>query len=192
MLTSKPIIRDARPEEAPFLAKCVMAGMHFYDFETDIPGDNEIFERLVACERRTDTLYTYVHTRVAEMDGIAVGSLLSYPGDIYRELRHKAFTELWPELSEMDATSDQETDPGEYYLDSLAVLPQYRGKGIGRGLLRDGIEKGRSLGYTKVALVADSEMPHLISLYSSLGFIPEGHRHVFGVDFQRMVYSMMD
>ena len=89
----------------------------------------------------------------------------------------------------MEAASDQETDPGEYYLDSLAVLPSYRGRGIGRALLRDGIDKSMSLGYKQIALVADSDMPHLIKLYSSLGFIPAGHRHAFGVDFQRMNYA---
>ena len=183
-------IRDARPEDAPFLAKCIMAGMHFYDFEEDMAGDAVgIFERLVECEKRTDTLYSHALTRVAEIDGVPVGSLLSYPGEIYRELRHKAFTELWPELARMDAESDLETGPGEYYLDSLAVLPAFRGHGIGRALIRDGIEKGFSMGYDRIALVADADYPHLIRLYSSIGFSPADRRHAFGVDFQRMIYQ---
>ena len=99
-------IRDARPEDAPFLAKCIMAGMHFYDFETEIPSAADIYERLVVCERRDDLLYSYRYTRVAEADGILAGSLLSYPGAIYRELRHRTFCELWPELARMDAESE--------------------------------------------------------------------------------------
>ena len=39
-------IRDAIPSDATFLAKCVMAGMHFYDFESDIPENIEIYRRL--------------------------------------------------------------------------------------------------------------------------------------------------
>ena len=183
-------IRDALPDDAPFLAKCVMAGMHFYDFEEEVPQESAIFERLTACEQRDDLLYSYVRTRVAEVDGVAVGSLLSYPGEIYRDLRHKTFTELWPEFSRMDADSQQETGPGEYYLDTLAVLPQYRGKGIGHRLIRDSIEKGISLGYTKISLVADTGRPDLIALYASLGFRSDGHRHAFGVDFQRMVLTV--
>lgn len=183
------IIRDAHPEDAPFLAKCIMAGMHFYDFETDIPQQKDIYNRLVDSERKEDWLYTYKNTRVAEMKGKLVGALLSYPGDIYRELRHKTFTELWPDLTQMEAESEQETDPGEYYLDSLAVLPDYRGQGIGRTLLRDGIQKGISMGFTHIALIADAEMPHLISLYTSIGFKSAEHRHAFGVDFQRMIYT---
>lgn len=183
------IIRDARPDDAPFLAKCIMAGMHFYDFETAIPEDTDIYERLIECERREDLLYTYRYTRVAEMDGAPVGSLLSYPGEIYRELRHKTFSELWPDLTRMDAESEMETGPGEYYLDSLAVIPSFRRHGIGKALLLDGIRKGESLGYNRIALVADSDMPHLVRLYESIGFVPADHRQAFGVDFQRMIFT---
>ena len=184
------IIRDAHPDDAPFLAKCIMAGMHFYDFETDIPEEEDIYRNLIGSERRDDLLYSYKYTRVAEIDGTPVGSLLSYPGDIYRGLREKTFAELWPEFFDTYGDSDQETDPGEYYLDSLAVLPAYRGRGIGRALLLDGIRKGESMGYNRITLVADSDMPHLIRLYESIGFIPADHRHAYGVDFQRMIYEI--
>ena len=182
-------IRNARPGDAPFLAKCIMAGMHFYDFETDIPEEVDIYERLIECERRDDLLYSFRYTRVAEMDGIPIGSLLSYPGEIYRELRHKTFRELWPGLAQMDAESEMETGPGEYYLDSLAVLPSSRNRGVGKALLLDGIRNGKDLGYSRIALVADSDMPHLIRLYESIGFVQAGHRHAFGVDFQRMIFE---
>lgn len=185
------IIREARAEEAPFLAKCIMAGMHFYDFETEVPEDEQIYLRLVDCERREDLLYSYTRTRVAEVDdGKVVAALISYPGEIYRDLREKTFSELWPEFAAMNASSDQETGPGEYYLDSLAILPEYRGKGIGRALIRDGIEKGLALGYKTISLVADSDMPHLVSLYESLGFRKQEIRHAFGVEFQRMLLSI--
>lgn len=184
------IIRDAKPEDAPFLAKCIMAGMHFYDFETDVPEETKIYRRLVECERRIDLLYTYKFTRVAEVDGQLAGALLSYPGELYRDLRHNTFTELWPDMAKMDAESEQETGPGEYYLDSLAVHPAFRHQGIGRALLDDGIRKGSTLGYRQIALLADAEMPHLVCLYQSLGFVPADHRRAFGVDFQRMIYTL--
>ena len=124
--TNKPeakhfTIRDAGPEDAAFLAKCVMAGMHYYDFGPLDPGHEGIFRSLTECERRTDLLYTFANSRIAEIDGKVAGSLLSYPGDNYKELRHKTFSELWPEYISMDTDSEQETGPGEYYLDTLAV-----------------------------------------------------------------------
>jgi len=183
------IIRDAITSDATFLAKCVMAGMHFYDFESDIPENIEIYRRLTECEERGDLLYTYKNSRVAEEDGVVVGSILSYPGEIYKDLRHRTFTELWPDIMTLDTNSEQETGPGEYYLDTLAVLPSYRGRGIGRALIQDAIKRGIDMGYEKITLVVDANMPKLISLYTLLGFTLADHRHIFGVDFQRMVYS---
>ena len=183
-------IRNATPSDAPFLAGCIMAGMHFYDFEAETPPDRDIYDRLVKCEVREDLLYSYARTRIAEVDGTVAGSLLSYPGDIYREMREKTFRELWPDFFRDHGDSDQEADPGEYYLDTLAVLPQYRRHGIGRALLEDGIRKGRSLGYGRITLVADHDMPHLIKLYEEIGFRKEEIRHAFGVDFQRMVFEI--
>ena len=183
-------IRDAAPSDAPFLAKCIMAGMHFYDFETDIPENRDIYDRLIECEQREDLLYSYSRTRVAEVDGRVAGSLLSYRGELYKDLRHRTFTELWPEFFKMDQTSEQEADPGEYYLDTLAVLPEFRRHGIGRALIEDGIKKGQALGYSKITLVADHDMPHLVHLYESIGFRKADIRHVFGVEFQRMVINL--
>ena len=163
--------------------------MHFYDFGTPVPEQRDIYDNLVKCEQREDLLYSYARTRIAEVDGVVAGSLLSYPGDIYKEMREKTFKELWPDFFREHGDSEQEADPGEYYLDTLAVLPKYRRRGIGRALLEDGIRKGFSLGYDRITLVADSGMPHLIRLYESIGFRKADIRHVFGVVFQRMVYE---
>ena len=182
------IIRDARPEDAPFLAKCLIAGMHFYDFETEIPEYKDIYLDLVDCEKRTDLLYSYKDSRIAEVDGKVVGSLLSYPGDNYKELRRKSFAVFWPDYIAIDKESELETGPGEYYLDTLAVLPEYRRRGIGRALLEDGIKRGITAGYDLITLVVDSNMPDLIRLYESVGFQKAEHRWIFRVDFLRMTY----
>ena len=184
-------IRDAAPSDAEFLAKCIMAGMHFYDFETEIPAQDDIYRSLIESERSTDMLYTYKNTRIAEIGGSPAASLLSYPGEIYKNVRDRTFRKLWPEYFIEHSGDDQETGPGEYYLDSLAVLPQYRNHGIGRAMLGDGILKGIALGYNRITLVADSEMPHLIRLYESVGFLPAGRCHAFGVEFQKMVFRTL-
>ena len=88
----------------------------------------------------------------------------------------------------MDTDSEQETGPGEYYLDTLAVVPEYRHRGIGRALLEDGIMLGKSKGFDLITLVVDSDMPDLVRLYESVGFRSHDHRRIFGVDFLRMAY----
>ncbi len=185
------IIRNATPSDAPFLAQCILAGMHYYDFVTQ-PTDEvaTILEKLTVCEGREDMLYTYKHSRIAEVDGKAAGSLLAYPGDIYKELKAKTFGYFGPELLERFANDDTETDPGEFYLDSVAVHPDFRKMGIGRALMEDGIQQGRSKGYKKISLVVDPEYPHLVSLYQSIGFTPADRRHAYGTDFLRMIYLL--
>ena len=91
-------IRDARPGDAPFLAKCILSGMHFYDFET-YPSDHMagILSGLTASETLEDTLYTFRNTRVAELNGAPAGALLSYPGEEYLVRRERTFREFWPE-----------------------------------------------------------------------------------------------
>ena len=118
-------IRDAVPSDAPFLAKCILAGMHMYDFE-EYQSDNmrDILAGLTKCEVREDTLYTFRNTRVAEVGGEPAGALLSYPGEEYLVLRERTFREYWPAFFEQFTSDDPETDPGEWYLDSLAVHPE--------------------------------------------------------------------
>ena len=184
-------IRDAHPTDAPFLAECILAGMHLYDFEEIVNDDlADALENITQSEGREDTLYTYSRTRIAEVDGKPAGALLSYPGELYKELRDRTLREYWPAFFTQFGNDESETDPGEYYLDSLAVYPDYRRMGIGRALLEDGIKIGLSEGFTQIALVADAEMPHLIDIYQSIGFVPADHRNVFGTDFLRMIYTV--
>ena len=184
-------IRDARPTDAPFLAECILAGMHLYDFEEIVNDDlADALENISQSEAREDTLYTYSRTRIAEVDGTPAGALLSYPGELYKELRDKTLKQYWPAFFSKFGDNDLEADPGEYYLDSLAVHPDFRRMGIGRALLEDGIKRGISQGFSRITLVADACMPHLVNIYASLGFVPADHRHVFGTDFLRMVYTV--
>ena len=92
-------IRDARPSDAPFLAECIFAGMHLYDFEEIVNDDlSDALERITECEGREDTLYTYSRTRLAEVGGKPAGALLSYPGELYKDLKEKTFREYWPDF----------------------------------------------------------------------------------------------
>lgn len=185
------IIRDAQPSDTPFIAQCILAGFHLYDFEPEGPRHKTMYSLLKECVGREDLLYTYRFTRIAEVDGQPAGAILAYPGELYRELRRKTFEELWPRMLPIDAQSEQETGPGEFYLDSVAVHPHFRHQGIARALIEDSIEKGKKLGYKQIGLVADITMPHLIQIYASYGFVPEERRKVLGIDFQRMIYTLI-
>ena len=64
---------------------------------------------------------------------------------------------------------DDETQQGELYLDSLAVLPKYRHQGIARKLLLATKERADRLGLP-VGLLVDYGNPIGEALYLSMGF----------------------
>lgn len=165
---------------------------------------------------RPDTLYSYARTRIACVDGEPAGSLTAYSGDDYLPLRD--FT--WGLIdSALDGTSSQvaspeaetlsentasssiqdsepECLPGEFYLDSMAILPEFRGMAfeyagstdrIGHLLMLDGIEVGKKKGFSRTSLIVDKAKPRLFAYYSALGFRQDGEILFFGHLYDRMI-----
>ncbi|MEO6909573.1 MAG: GNAT family N-acetyltransferase [Edaphobacter sp.] len=59
---------------------------------------------------------------------------------------------------------------GIYEVAKMAVVEEYRGRGIGRKLLVYVIEQARILGATSLTLATNSTLANAIHLYESLGF----------------------
>lgn len=59
------------------------------------------------------------------------------------------------------------------YLDHLAVLPEYQKKGIGRNLLRAGVNFSKDKGYKRCWLSVNAENSNAANLYLSEGFDKE-------------------
>lgn len=57
----------------------------------------------------------------------------------------------------------------------LYVVPAYRGQGLGRALVRAGIDQARAMGYAEMYLTTlPGMMDHALAMYRSLGFTPTG------------------
>ena len=65
---------------------------------------------------------------------------------------------------------EDETDASEVYLDSIAVLPEYRGLGIGKQLLLALKEMSHEKYGKDLGLLVDFENPDAERLYKSVGF----------------------
>jgi ribosomal protein S18 acetylase RimI-like enzyme len=59
----------------------------------------------------------------------------------------------------------------EYFLSNLAVYQEYRGKGVGTGLLDKAEEEAKAIGLEKLSLYAEVDNPGAIRLYEKYGFI---------------------
>ena len=180
-------LRDATLDDAPFIARVVLAGIDMLDMDAALPDEQRaIFEHLIKICRMDDTLYSYLNTRIAEIDGNPVGALVAYDGACYAKMREKTFG-LVQQTSGMDLSHNaMETGPSEYYLDSMAILSEYRGIGIGKLLMRDRVDFAFNNGFQKVTLLVDKDKPRLQRYYESEGFAFDEEMFVFGAWYNKM------
>lgn len=185
-----PTFRWATQADAPFIAWGVCCALHTHPSEALL---NYIAKEV--CSREADILYSYRNALLAEMDGRPVGLCLCYDGQGYHERRLRTFAlfeqapvnDNEPEEPDMDLEhAEDETQAGEYYIDSLAVLPEYRGRGIARLLMQKQIEHGRTLGLPSTLLV-DPSNPPALRLYESLGFQYHSDCYAFGMTYTKMM-----
>lgn len=181
-------LRDATVGDAPFIARVVLAGIDMLDMDAVLPDDQRaIFEHLIKICRMDDTLYSYLNTRIAEIDGKPVGALVAYDGANYALMREKTFG-LVQQTSGLDLSRNaMETGPGEFYLDSMAILSDYRGIGIGKLLMRDRVDFAFNNGFQKITLLVDKDKPRLQQYYESEGFAFSEEMFVFGSWYNKLV-----
>ena len=85
-------LRDATSDDAPFIARVVLSGIDMLEIDAAIPDEQRaIYEHLIDICLMGDTLYSYLNTRIAEIEGYRVGALVAYDGARYAALRAKTF-----------------------------------------------------------------------------------------------------
>ena len=180
-------IIDATPEDAPLIAWAIMEAVG-EELVDHLAGNKtrkdveEIFTRLAG---RTDSQYSYLNTRIAiAPDGTKAAICVSYDGGKLKELRRSFFAEAnrvlgWGMTPEEVDALPGETCGEEFYLDSLATLPHYRGQGAARILIEDAARKATAAGLPLGLLVADHN-PEARQLYESIGFRPVARRPFAG------------
>ena len=86
--------------------------------------------------------------RLLLCDGKLAGGLISYDGATHEERRRNTW--VMPDGRLLSSGDVPETMAGEYYLDSLAIVPEFRGYGLWRMLFDDAIEKAKEKGFHRV------------------------------------------
>mgnify|MGYP002514177706 CR=1 FL=1 len=128
--------------------------------------------------RMEHSQYSYLNALVAEADGAVVGALVGYDGALLKQLRAPIFPLLEQHLGEAINIED-ETEAGEYYLDSVGVKPEFRGMGIGRRLISALCDEAFRQGHERVGLIVEPNNTKAQALYSSAGFRCVGERPFF-------------
>ena len=111
---------------------------------------------------REDTDFSYRNCMLADCDGEVVGMLVAFP----MQLTDAADDDIDPVL--LPYCRLEEAD--SYYICGVAVLPDFRGKGIGSRFMaqaeRDALDKG----FSKISLIVFEKNTRAKKLYESLGY----------------------
>ena len=183
-------IREATKGQAAEIARLIMMAMtddcclHFCG---DGYGLEEFRRMMTSLVEREDSQYSYRNTLVAMHHEMVVGIAVSYDGGRLHELRRAFIQAAKEKIGKDHSGMDDETQAGELYLDSLAVLPEYRRQGIAQRLLRATKVKAEKMGLPCVGLLVDKGNPAGEALYASVGFRYANDSHWGGHPMKHLV-----
>ena len=166
-------IQEATKEHSAEIAQLIMMAMtddcclYFCGDGYDLEDFRKMMTILV---EREDSQYSYRNTLAAMDNGKVVGMAVSYDGGRLHELRRAFIKAAKEHIGKDHSGMDDETQEGELYLDSLAVLPEYRHQGIARRLMIAIKERANRQGFPVVGLLVDKGNPAAEALYTSVGF----------------------
>jgi len=180
------MIRKATPQDAEAIATYLLLAMEGIVYQ--FIGQRNWEEAMTFMQHftaREHNQYAYQNCWVAEADGKVVGAVNVYNGGDLHELRAPVINHILTHYH-FSFLPEDETGPGEYYIDTIGVHPEYRGRGIGARLLQHLVDefvnrRGETLGL----LVAEGN-PQAKRLYTKLGFKPVGKRVVFGIPMEHL------
>lgn len=184
MSSTDIIIRPARKEDALTIAHIIAMAIGDEAGLRNYCGDEYISVlRAVACAEATQ--YSYENVLIAESKGVVMGGVVGYDGAHLMALRRGTLAIIEEHTGRVPMIVD-ETEAGEYYLDSVGVYPQFRGMGVGLKLVKAFVEQAFAKGAERVGLIVDIQNPNAERLYCKLGFRYVGERTFFSHEMRHM------
>lgn len=165
---SEARIRPANIADAVHLAAFVdMAsrGLASYNWRLMAEPAQAPFEVGRARAMRETGDFSYSNAHIAEIDGTPAGALIGYPlPDPYDHGSIAKVPAIFRPLAELEAEA-----AGCWYLNVLAVYPEYRGRGVGRSLLAQANRIGKSAP-KGMAIIVASQNERAMKLYTGDGY----------------------
>jgi ribosomal protein S18 acetylase RimI-like enzyme len=174
------MIRPAQPNDAPAIARLIILAMGKlaakFANSDDVQKQQALFERFVT---QTGNQYSYNNILVWGEHREVCGIIIAYDGAMLDELR-KPFLQYTTTLLGFTGQPEDETQPGEYYIDCLAVDAAHQGKGIAKKLLKALFERAAQLNHQTVGLLVSKGNHKAKKLYTDLGFEVKGDKALLG------------
>lgn len=163
-------IRKAKQEEASIIAPIILLAMEdiVYSFIGE-KSKKKAVSFMSTMISQPHNQYSYQNAYVGIENEKIISAAIVYDGSRLPELRKPVADEICQRFNR-DFHPEDETEPGEYYIDSIGVHPDFQGKGFGTEFFRFLIEEyvlnaGQTLG-----LLVDKDNPAAKKLYLKLGF----------------------
>lgn len=183
------IIRKATIDDSELIAKYLLLAMEeiIYKF-IDERDPKTAYYFLLHFVESENNQYSYQNCFVAEENDEIIGAVSVYDGGKLHELR-KPIVDYVRLNFNPDFSPENETQSGEFYIDSLGVSPNHQGKGIGSKMLQFLIEEFVTKNKQTLGLLVEEENPGAKKLYLKLGFKVVGEKTLVGKKLEHLQIS---
>jgi ribosomal protein S18 acetylase RimI-like enzyme len=183
------MIRPASQTDAPALSQLIILAMgqlaNKFAGSDDPTKATQLFEKFAV---QTGNQYSYENTLIYEDESGICGMILGYNGADLEKLR-APFLSFIKETNGFNQPIEDETQPGEYYIDCLSVFPAQQGRGIAKALIKALIEHAAKNGHFTTGLIVYENNPQAKKLYLNLGFKVVDERIFVGDVYEHLQYS---
>jgi|SRR5690606_31752723 len=184
-------IRDAQAQDfkaaAPLIVQAMEDLARFFTQSDDLVQAITLFEHFF---QQQHNQYSFEHTLICEIENEIVGTLSAYDGALLSDLRAPFLQFIEEKYHLKNFFPADETQAGEYYIDTISVSPKFQGMRIGTKLLEASMEKAKHLKHKKMGLLVDVNNPNAERLYTRLGFQPVGFKEFMGGTYQHMQFKI--
>lgn len=186
------MIRMAEKEDTKEL--CDLIWIVLKDME--LPVLNEVPEeqmKNLMQEAMLDENYRYSYSRgiVCIRDNQIAGVSYGYKGEL-ESIIDQPLTSRMEKLNLKNSVlfTDKETQPGEWYLDTLVTAPNFRRQGVALELLTAVPDFAKQQGETVIGLNCDKQNSSAKQLYEKMGYQKVGERVISGHQYNHMQYEI--
>lgn len=167
-MAEAPIIRRARIEDAEALARFVNyagEGLPLYLWGKMAEPGESAWEAGFRRASRDEGSFSWRNATVIEMDGRCTGCLIGYEIPNAPEPIPPDMPAMFVPLQELENLA-----PGTWYVNVLAVEPEFRGRGLGTRLLALADERAAALGKAGLSVIVSAANSGARRLYERCGY----------------------
>ena len=182
-------IRKALPQDASSIANLLFLAMEeiVYEFIGE-PNREKAIVLFTHFAKSDNNQYSYQNCYVMESGKEIIAAANVYDGAKLHEYRQPIADYITSHFKR-ELRVEDETQSGEYYIDSIGVSKSFQGRGIGSEILKFLINEYVIRQKHTLGLLVDEENVHAKKLYLKLGFYSVNHILLTGKKMEHLQIS---